>query len=314
MSTLILDYSTVEGDKAFDAGRTEIIPNMPEGEYNALPGMRRSVLAKALIDSEALRAAIDGGTEESEATQEGTALHTAAIEPRRFEAYYRRWEKVKGKAAGAFEDACIDLAKTEPDIRLYRSDWGIEEMVAALRTHPESSAMFGENGLVGGEAECTCLWTIDGVQYKIRLDGLYRDAGVVVDLKTTSLKNLGLWHLEPEAHKWGYFFQAAMGCEALRHITGRKDWRWFNVWLRKQAGAYTVRVTEIGLDGLKFGQWQLGKARALWRKCVHTKDWTAYPGCDEILPPRYATREMDDEARASAAFGDEGGGDDDGSI
>lgn len=274
-----------------------IYPNMPVEEYNALPAMRRSVLKAALEDTEVLRAAIAGNTEDSEALLKGDALHTAALEPDRFEAYYRKWQKVKGKGEIAFDEE--RKAALAQGIRLYRSDWDVDEIAAALRAHPQSSPMFGKRGLANGQAEMSIVWERDGVPMKIRLDGVWLDRGVVVDIKTHS-GSLKLPVIGSAAEDHGYFMQAAMGREALRAATGRNQWRWFNVWVRSEA-PWTVRVTEMGETGYSRGEMVYEQAFRAWRRCVNSGDWTAYPSVDELIPPAWAVRELDSVMQEEAA-------------
>lgn len=269
-----------------------IIPNMPPDQYRAAVGMNQSLLKTALEDTEELRYAITNGHEEKEEMQQGTAFHTALIEPARFAGYYRRWEKVKGKADAAFAE---DLAAARAGgLELYRSDWGIDEMVEAVKRHPQGSPILETPG---GLAEPSLFWTRDEVPCKARLDGVWIDAGVVVDVKT--IKNVRTKTITDDATYRGYFFQAAWCIDGLRRITGRKDWRWFNVWV-KNDGNPTVRVTEVGQVGLEWGALKVDEAWRAWRRCCHSGDWTAYPDVDELIPPSWCLRELDNRMEVAS--------------
>lgn len=280
-----------------------IYPNMPVEEYAALPGMRQSVLKAFNIDSEEGREVMTNGRDDTEALLEGTALHTAAIEPGRFAHDFEVWQKVEGKAGAAFEND--RKAALSRGVSLYRSDWGIEAMVEALRKHPQSSALFGASGLVGGLAEVSLAFDIDGVPCKYRADGLFPENGVLVDIKSTSC-DLRTYSVEGEAATYGYYFQAAFGLRGLRALyPGVERWRAFTVWVGKKR-PHKVRVTEMGETAWAVGDYLVDAAWATYRRCVHSGDWTAYPHVDELIPPSFLIKQMEEAKRAKFAFsGDE---------
>lgn len=257
--------------------------HVPPPMYREAPGMAQSTLKHALTDTEELRAAIDGKREETDAMRKGTAFHTALIEPGRFEGYYRRWEKKPGRGDAAFLSE-LDLARVQ-GIELYRSDWGIEDMVAAVRAHPEASIVTEP----GGYAEPSLWWERDGVLCKARPDGVWLDQGVLIDVK--SARSVTTRDIEQSMMNLRYWFQAAYYVEGLRATTGRKDWRVFHIWVKSE-GHPTVRVTEASKDGLDFGHKQVDEAFGIWRRCVHSGIWTAYPSVTEIFPPTWVISEL----------------------
>lgn len=274
-----------------------IHPNVPVEQYNAIPAMRRSTLFKGCRDCEHLRWAIDHPEDETDAMLRGTAFHTALIEPERFGAYYREWEKVKGKGDAAFIDARGDAIKEGVD--LYRSDWNIPGMVDRLKAHPQASKLFGGGALKGGQAEVSLVWAREGIALKTRLDGLWADRGVVVDFKTTT--DVRTFATESSAEKFGYFFQAAFGIDGLRVLTGRQDWKWYVVWIEDDA-PHVARVQQIGQVGQERGKQLVERAWSVYMAGVRTGRWVAYPDVDELIPPSWAVRELDEEARAREAF------------
>ena len=258
--------------------------HIPPDQYRAAPGIAQSTLKLALTDTEEMRAAINGTRTETDAMRLGTAFHTALVEPGRFEGYYRRWEKAKGKGEVAFLE---DLAEARANgLELYRSDWGIEDMVAAVKAHPEAAAIVERPGI----AEPSLWWQRDGVLCKARPDAIWLEAGVLIDVKTA--KSIVTRDIENAMVFQHYWLQTAWYLEGLAATTGRKDWRVFHVWI-KNNGNPTVRVTQASEDGVRFGKAQVEEAWGNWRRCVNSGVWTAYPRVLEVYPPTWALREME---------------------
>lgn len=261
-----------------------ITPNMPPEQYFAIPAMNQSTLKKALVNSEELQHAIKGGVNVTEDMLWGTAFHTALIEPERFKAYFKVWKKQPKKSTAAFMED-LNAARVE-GFEMYRSDWDIDTMVNAVKRHPEASAILE---CPGGQCELSLVWDREGVPAKCRLDGVWLEHGVVVDVKTT--RDVETRDIESESQYRGYFFQAAYGIEGLRALTGRQDWKWYHVWVKKDA-PHTVRVTVVHPSAIEHGRLMVQRAWGIWRGCVNSGAWTAYPTVDEIVAQPWAMNEL----------------------
>lgn len=260
--------------------------HVPPEVYRAAPGMSQSTLKLALSDTEHLKYVIDGGgRDETDTMLKGTAFHTALVEPQRFKGYYRLWEKKERKGDGAFRS---DLADARlQGVELYRSDWEIEKLVEAVRKHPDASAILD----TPGHAEPSLWWERDGVLLKGRPDAVWLDQGIVIDVKTA--RSIRTRDIENAMMTLGYWLQSAMYIEGLLATTGRQDWQYYHLWVQTSDHP-TVRVTRASDDGLSLGRRQLDEAFSIWRRCVHTGDWTAYPRVVELFPPTWAQRELND--------------------
>lgn len=246
---------------------------VPMAEYLAWDAVNQSSL-KTIIDSPAhCYHAMTEDRAVSEALMAGQALHVAVLEPDRFALEYVEWTKVAGKGDAAFAK---DQAATP--LSLYRSDWGIPAMVKALRDDPHASALLAT---LHGRAEVSIIWTDPvGVRCKARLDGLFPrltwDLKSIADIPTAR-------NCQRAAMTYRYPFQFAFQRRGLLAL-GEPERDAAIVFIEKSA-PHSVNTFWMTGDILKYGEAQVDKALALYRRCTASGVW---PG-----PGEKGTREME---------------------
>lgn len=149
----------------------------------------------------------------------------------------------------------------------------VMRMVDAVReqlaSHSADPPLFSD-----GKPEVSLHWDEDGVQCKARLDWLRDDLATIDDLKTTSRS------ANPEAYRkalWtvGGHVQAASNIQAVEAVMGSvPTFRWVVV---ETAPPYALSVIEPAGDVLAAGRSDWEYARGVWRSCMATGSWPAYP-------------------------------------
>lgn len=156
-----------------------------------------------------------------------------------------------------------------------------------------------------GEPEQTLVWDEDGVKCRARIDWLHSDLRFVDDLKTTSR------YANPEAWQRGALYDHGCDVQAAFYLRGLRaylnylgdmshpfemQWRWVVV---ETQPPYALSVIAPGASVLALGDAKVEKALALWRRCLETNEWPAYPRTvvEAELPPWVESRWLEREAR-----------------
>lgn len=287
MSTLILDYSTVEGDKAFDAGTPAIYVNAPFAAYLRHPGISRSSLLTVLNETLAhYKHEQDHPDHEvSEAFLWGSAVHCHLQEPAEFAKRYRRGPvndktgEQYGVATKAWAEASADANRD--GLVMFRDAWHLDEMCAAILRHPDTKRILDGKPLI----EATIVWRDPetGLTCKGRIDNLNFAAGLFVDVKTTESAHPRKF--AGSAADYGYFDQVAHYAMGLLALTGR-EFDGYLIPVEKKAphavGCYRVggEDLEAGRDRVRWALGQIAKAR-------QTGEYPGYREADLYAPAWY---------------------------
>lgn len=127
-----------------------------------------------------------------------------------------------------------------------------------------------------GDAEQTLVWDENGVTCRARIDWLHPlKRATIDDLKTTSrYANPEAWQRGP-LYDHGCDLQAAFYLRGLRAVTGvEATWRWVVVETR---APYALSVISPAASVLAIGDAKVEKALTLWKRCLETGEWPAYP-------------------------------------
>lgn len=233
--------------------------------------------------------------EENERFDIGTAAHAILLE---------------GKAAVEVIDApdwrtnaakdARDAARADGKIPLLAKVLvEVDAMVAA------ASAQLAAHGAVpplfqDGKPEQTLVWEEPGgVVCRSRLDWLRDDHTAIDDLKTTGRS------ANPEQYSRALFgvggdVQAAFYIRGVEKLTGvTPEFRWVVV---ETTAPYALSVISPGPDILTIGRKKVEYAIDLWRRCITTDEWPAYPTdvCYAELPSWEEARWLEQEVRAAA--------------
>jgi hypothetical protein len=169
------------------------------------------------------------------------------------------------------------------------------EMNACVReqllTHDANPPLF-----TAGQPEQTIVWQEDGVWCRARLDWLRDDFTAIDDLKTTAKS--------ANPHEWtrntmwtiGADVQYAMYIRAVKAITGVTPE--FRYAVAENQPPFAVSVVSLSPEALALANEKVDRALAIWKACLSTGVWPAYPKQTVYaeLPPWTEARWMERRA------------------
>lgn len=233
-------------------------------QYLALQAVRAGLL-KDVLDRTPLYAASrrwvkKGGTE---ATERGTAVHLAILEPERFDLVYGRLSPdYDGRtSAGKSEKALLVSRGLHP---LKAETW---EACVRLRERAWSIPLV-RSLLEQAETESTAVWETEhaGIFGAARADVLAREAETVVDLKTTG--DASPWAFGRSAAENGYHLSAPWYLDGFT-AAGCRVRYWWMLALEADDDAGHYDVALYALDDLVVARARERMKRALdaWARC-----------------------------------------------
>lgn len=185
--------------------------------------------------------------------------------------------------SNAAKDAREDAEAAGREVILEKHMTDAEQMVAAawsqLQTHQAS------NAFTNGKAEVALIWEEDGIWFRCLIDWLHDDMLVVDDYKTGAVSvsphGLGMRMVDQ-----GWDIQGAMIERGLNVLdpdrAGRRKFRFI---AQENAAPYAISVAQLTETALTWGRSKLQYAVDVWRECITTGVWPAYP--NEIVFPEY---------------------------
>lgn len=179
-----------------------IYDNLPNDEYHADSAVSSSTL-KIMASKTPAHAKAKTNTA-TQATTYGAAVHTALLEPEKFDAQViRGYEDRRGKRwKDAQEDAdargCVLLTSSEYDT--------ISALRASLQANKLVCDLLGGNGV----NEQSAFWTDDetDLRCRVRPDRINYDMRLMIDVKTTV--SAASYDFQKSITKYGYHLQQAM--------------------------------------------------------------------------------------------------------
>lgn len=253
-----------------------IEPNLPSADYHAHPAISKSLLDKVAKSPLHAKAYLDGAVEPpTAAMQFGTALHTAVLEPDRYAAEYAFWEGDRrtkdGKAAyeALLASGKSIISRDDNDV--------ISAMSVSIRQHPVAGSL-----LTGGLVEHSVFWQHKNVaECKARPDYWLKDAGIVVDLKTTEDASPAGFARSIAAYRYHV--------QAVHYLAGTQAGRFIFIAIEKKA-PYAVGVYELDADALALGHALRERDIEQYVSCAEFDTWPGYsPEIQTITLPKWAT-------------------------
>lgn len=275
--------------------------DVPEEEYfdwNVASHSGIKLLAQGKTPAH-YRAYLDAPSYSSDAQAFGTAVHTAIIEPEKFELVKPLPPSIK-RRVGKEWDA---LQAESPSITfLPPSQWEpfLIERDAALTVRDNVMQNPVARELIeNAKGEVSGVWTdpLTGVRCRMRVDLLGTD---IIDIKTTRFSS------QPEiarsGYKYGYHIQAAMYTDGIKAITGEDMNFWF-LFVEKDAphlvsifdghAAYD-EIADVNGDKnyLRIGRDKYQRALEEIAECEKTGEWPGYSNEPrEMIIPKWAAWE-----------------------
>lgn len=213
---------------------------------------------------------LDGNKPETnKALEEGTALHTAILEPEVFEKIYKPLPDVDFRT----KEGKIVKAQTEDLASVY----GIKflKIEAYNRILGARDSLMSHKKITGKklkpEVSSFNIHQLSQVPIKARFDGICEDQNMLVDLKTT----IDAINFEESVMKYGYFRQAAFYLDMFESLTGRRmKWQW---WVVEMQPPYTRAVYELGIQYEVLGRNEYERALFDFKKCKEQNFWPSLP-------------------------------------
>lgn len=218
---------------------------------------------------------LDNERKETDAMRLGTATHLAILEPELFAKTFgclpEGLDKRTKEGKAAFADL---LEQYGPFVLKYDQYQQVGAMAESVLKKKKASILLDKLS----DVELSGAWTdkVSGALCKMRLDGLIRDLGIVVDIKTTTdasedefLKTL---------FNYGYDRQSAFYMRGCREL-GIEVEKFVYIVIEKDP-PYESCVYELGSQSLMTANAQISRLLPEWQKCVTSKVWPGYG--DEI--------------------------------
>ena len=273
--------------------KAEIKKDLPMVEYLMHPALGSSTLKNMLLSPADFKAARWASSPPTPQTMLGEAIHTAILEPEKFDKLYmlqpEDWgPKNKGegyKKWKAFKAEADDKFMTPIGWEEAQKITKVREAAAA---HPHFNKI-----LEKADVEITAFAELNGVDCKARADILTHD-GWFWDVKTTA-KPVDDETLSRTVFNWGYHFQAAHH-SAVFQGCGREfqGWGWVFISTGTPAVHVVMRKATPEVLNCGFADWEY--AIEQFKLCSTDDFW---PGMSqdvgEIGLPHWAMRDYDEE-------------------
>ena len=246
-----------------------LVEHMSNEEYHASPGVSKSMLDVFARSPHHYWWQYKSGKApqrtETSAMRQGTIIHTAILEPERFEEDYIV-SQYRDKRSKAYKEAVAEAAADGKDLLSqyeYEMAMRCRESVAK---NPYANAALSE-----GQAELSA-FTEDpdnGLQVRARFDWLAE--GLIVDLKTTVHAGVEFGH---SVRKYRYHLQAAM-YQHIARLCGIDDCEFIFVAVERDF-PYGVGVYQLSEDDMRNGMSLYTDLTQRLAECERTNDWPGY--------------------------------------
>ena len=266
----------------------QIMPGLTFAQYRAISGVNWSSLKHYAKSPAHYRSALENPQPPSDDLRMGSALHALLLEgaealAERFavspEGLNRRTKEGKESwAAFAAENRDKDIISVE------QAD-AIRLMAAAVAAHPAAARLLA----CCREREVSIRWEdpATGMACKARLDGLDREHGVLIDLKTA--KDASPKGFARAAADLGYHGQAAFYLEGLAVCGIEADCVFLVV---EKTPPFAVALYHIDGEALAAGRRLAVRCLDLHACCVKTNEWPGYdPEVRTLILPGWALQD-----------------------
>jgi len=226
---------------------------------------------------------------ETDATELGTALHSALLEPDLFLAHYIvepdphqvAPDAVKPRATKLYKDAVADLERSGRTVLRIDEMAAVRAMADSVRAHPHAARLLER----APEREVTMLWDQDGRRCRGRADLL--GDGVLADVKTVrNLAKFSPWVISDRA----YHRQAGHYTIGLERLERRIQHVFFIA--VENVAPFDVGVFALDPDALRIGQMECENLLARLDECEASGCW---PGMfPEVVTATISDRMLSD--------------------
>lgn len=188
-------------------------------------------------------------------------------------------EDYRTKAAQAIRDQ----AQSEGKIAILLPDWAKAQlMVDAAAVQLDAMGLKPSTGYSG---EVAITWTAEGCELQTLIDMLHESNRIVIDYKTTAASANPV-DIPRYAVSLGWDIQAAFHKSALDAVDPEGAGRRRHLFiLQENYPPFALTPVEMPESWLCMGTKKLWRACEIWRECIASGEWPAYPA--KILIPEY---------------------------
>lgn len=296
-----------------------VYPGTPMDVYHEWAAMSNSRLSRFARSPAHYVAYIEEPPKETPALKLGRAIHTAVLEPDRWDDLYTTaqgcdaikgdgdrctnsgvWQTAdKGWVCGIHvkqvEEDQIDRSRAVLSLDDYRTCVGVRD---SIQRHSKARGMIEALG----DVELSMLWTDadTDVLCKARWDGYAPElpGGAIVDVKST--RDASPRSFEKAIFDFGYHRQGALYLEGAR--ARKLPAKHFVLIAVEKKPPYAVGVYRLTEGALQAGMDHIRPLLRLYKDCVERDEWPAYP--DEIRDisiPSWAWSKVDEDIEEIAA-------------
>ena len=276
-----------------EPGRYEDIPeDVYHRDWNALNASTLTYLKRSPLYC---RWRLDHPDEGTPATDFGSAVHCAVLEPEAFSERYilepqcpperkpRGWHNTNeykeakadlhGRGYKLLGQKELDGCRTITD-RIYDTPGEIREILAA-KSGTEVSYVADDRGL----------------RCKVRPDIEIRDAQMVVDLKTT--RNASLGAFERSIYTYGYHRSKPFYLDVM-NLEGSVKWEHYLFLCVENTPPFEIALYDLDPAATELGRRDMLNLMVLYEQCLLANNWPGYPtNIQTIGVPNYAYYEED---------------------
>ena len=265
-----------------------IYPNTPMEVYKSWEAFNHSALKLFARSPEHAHGALDDTDEEDDSSVDkdfGTACHIYILERESFPSRVAFKPKLVGegrnKAYAKFDEENAGKIILPEDRKA-----DILGVYNAIRSNSECRKL----ALNKGDTEVCLVWKCPhtGLTCKGRIDRLYGQFGLFLDLKTTA--NASAEEFTKSVLKWGYHSQFAHYCDGLEALglpvaSGR-------LLVAEKTKPYGCAIYRLSDEFLRIGRLQVRQWLGDAKRCVDAGKWPGYGECvHELHPPNWLEKQ-----------------------
>lgn len=261
-----------------------LVLDMPNEDYHAYPAISKSGLD--LIDRSPAHYAHQEAREPSRAMIIGTAIHTAILEPERFQSEYLLLRDVTDRRSSEYKQAC----KTHDAERVLTGKEAdhVAGMQETVRSNPSAAKYLNQEGWA--EISCFATCPATSVLIKCRFDWLTK-TGVAIDLKKT--QDIRYDKVQRSIANYRYHVQDGFYRYVFECATGQplEDFKFLFV---EESMPHASKLFTLDTEGQQVGARIAGDNLETYAACLESNDWPYPDANDELISlPAWALGEED---------------------
>lgn len=265
---MIIDYKELTPELA---RKGCFVLNMPNEDYHAYEGISKSGLDK--INRSPAHFMFDAKKPSKRHLELGTALHTAVLEPERFNKEYLIVKGINDKRNSEWKEAAKNI---DSSLLLTDSEGAnIISIQEAIRSNQQASNAL----LTCNLFEVSAFIEINGVLCRCRYDALNIEFGCSIDLKTTQCSERE--EFAKSVFNYRYHVQHAFYSRIFELITGEP--LVFEFLAVENEPPHCPMVYQLDAEAVEIGLAEALKDLEAYRLANATQDWIGYEQTNEPL-------------------------------